>query len=122
EEKSIAAASFGQVHRATTHDGRNIALKIRYPNIEAKLEVDMTLFGIAVPLFNIFVPKVDLKVIYREMRMALETELDYRQEAAYTRTIHENFKHFSPTINNQAGAGDVVIPEVLDEYSTDSVI
>ncbi|MEZ4234292.1 MAG: AarF/UbiB family protein [Polyangiaceae bacterium] len=122
EEKSIAAASFGQVHRATTRDGQEIALKIRYPNIEAKLEVDMTLFGIAVPLFNIFVPKVDLKVIYREMRLALETELDYRQEAAYTRTIHDNFKNFSPRIDNAAGGGDVVIPEVLDEYTTDSVI
>lgn len=120
DPKSIAAASFGQVHRATTRSGQDIALKIRYPNIEAKLEVDMTLFGIAVPLFNIFIPKVDLKVIYREMRLALETELDYVQEAAYTRTIHKNFKGFVPSVNS--GPGAVVIPEVIDAYSTDSVI
>lgn len=120
EQQSIAAASFGQVHRATTRSGQDIALKIRYPNIEAQLEVDMMLFGIAVPLFNIFIPKVDLKVIYREMRLALETELDYVQEAAYTRTINRNFAGFVPSVS--FGASAVVIPEVIDEYSTDSVI
>ncbi|MBX3181562.1 MAG: AarF/ABC1/UbiB kinase family protein [Polyangiaceae bacterium] len=119
----LAAASFGQVHRAETHDGRQLALKIRYPDIQAKLAVDMALFGVAVPLFNIFIPKVDLSVIYREMRLALETELDYEQEAAYTRTIHQNFQGFQPTLGGSVRpSGQVVIPEVVDEFSTSSVI
>ena len=112
EEKCIAAASFGQVHRATTKKGERIALKIRYPGIQAKLKADMTFMKFAVPLFNIFIPKVDLKVIYREMRLALETELDYAQEAAYTRRIHDNFE----------GVPHIFIPRVIDEYTTDSVI
>lgn len=112
EKGAAAAASFGQVHRAVTHDGQELALKVRYPDIVMKLDVDLALFSAAVPLFNVFVPKVKLKSIYREMRTALENELNYRQEAEYTRTIHDNM----------AGLEHTVVPEVFDEFTTDRVI
>ncbi len=112
EHQAVAAASFGQVHRAVTKDGREVALKVRYPDVEMKLDVDMALFGIAVPMFNVFVPKVKLKVVYSEMQQALKTELDYHQEADYTRTVHQNLK----------GMDRTVVPEVFSDISTDSVI
>ena len=100
------------MHRAVTKDGREVALKVRYPDVEMKLDVDMALFGIAVPMFNVFVPKVKLKVVYSEMQQALKTELDYHQEADYTRTVHQNLK----------GMDRTVVPEVFSDISTDSVI
>lgn len=109
---AIAAASFGQVHRARTLDGDDVALKVRYPDVEVKLAVDLKLASIAVPLFSIFVPKMNLRTIQREMSLALTTELDYEQEAAYTRTVHENLRDFP----------GVVVPKVYDEYTTGSVI
>lgn len=112
EHQAVAAASFGQVHRATTKDGRQVALKVRYPDVEMKLDVDMGLFGIAVPMFNVFVPKVKLKVVYNEMQQALKTELNYHQEADYTRTIHDNLNGIERTI----------VPEVFADISTDSII
>jgi ubiquinone biosynthesis protein len=110
--ESVNAASFGQVHRARLKDGRDVALKVKYPDIDLKLSIDFAILRRAVPFFNIFVPKLKLQVIYDEVRRAFETELDYRQEAEYTRMIGKNL----------AGFPGVTIPEVVDEYTTGSVI
>lgn len=112
EHEALAAASFGQVHKAITKDGKIICLKIRYPDLEMKLAIDLFLFGTAVYLFNLFTPLADLRPVYREMREALQTELDYEQEAEYTRTIHENMKDFP----------QFWVPAVLEEYTTRGVI
>lgn len=112
EHQSVNAASFGQVHRATLRDGRRVALKVRYADIRLKLSIDLAIVRFAVPLFNVFVPKVKLGVIYEEVKRALETELDYRQEAEYTRMIGANMRDVE----------GIVIPAVVDDYTTESVI
>jgi predicted unusual protein kinase regulating ubiquinone biosynthesis (AarF/ABC1/UbiB family) len=112
DHESVAAASFGQVHRARLKDGTNVALKIKYPDVELKLSIDLFFFGIAVRLFNVFLPRIALRPIYLEMRRALSTELDYEQEARFTRTIHANFKDREGTR----------IPRVIDELTTRDVI
>ncbi len=112
DETAVAAASFGQVHRAVLKDGRQVALKIQYEDVRMKLKCDLFVFRCAVPLFNIFVPKIRLKTIYEEVHMALETELDYRQEAEYTRMIRANLDEVP----------SVFVPEVIDEYTTHYVI
>jgi ubiquinone biosynthesis protein len=110
--ESVNAASFGQVHRARLKDGRDVALKVKYPDIDLKLSIDLGNVRRAVPFFNIFVPKVKLAVIYEEVRRAFVTELDYRQEAEYTRMIGENLADFP----------GITIPEVVEEYTTGSII
>lgn len=112
DHEAIAAASFGQVHRARTRDGVDVALKIRYPDVEEKLAVDMALLGIGVRLFNVLLPKLDLMPIFEEVRRALTTELDYEQEARFTRIIHANFED----------RDGVVIPGVIDELTTRDII
>lgn len=112
DQDAVAAASFGQVHRATTKDGRAVALKVQYEDVRLKLQCDMFVLRCAVPLFNIFVPKVRLRTIYEEIRAALETELDYRQEAEYTRRIGANLRALP----------HVFVPEVVEEYTTQFVI
>ncbi|MEM9860346.1 MAG: AarF/UbiB family protein [Myxococcota bacterium] len=112
EKRACAAASFGQVHRATTKDGRSVALKVRYPDIKLKLACDLSALRLAVPFFNLFVPKVPLGAIYGEIGRALEAELDYRSEARFGRIIRKNL----------AEMAGVSIPEVIDEHSTDSVL
>jgi ubiquinone biosynthesis protein len=108
----IAAASFGQVHRARTEEGEEVALKIKYPGIEEKLVVDLWLFGIAVRMFNVFLPNISLTPVLRESRRALSTELDYEQEAAFTREVWGNFVDVEGT----------TIPRVVDALTTRDVI
>ncbi len=112
DPEAVAAASFGQVHRAVTKNGDELALKVRYPDIVMKLSVDLFLFGIAVPMFNIFVPKIKLKTVYAEMRQALEAELDYKDEATNTALIHDNLSDL-PHIH---------VPKVFNEFTTSSII
>jgi predicted unusual protein kinase regulating ubiquinone biosynthesis (AarF/ABC1/UbiB family) len=111
-KEAVAAASFGQVHRVRTHAGEDIALKIRYADIADKLAVDLLILRIAVPLFNIFIPKIRLDAIYDEMRTVLNAELDYRLEAEYGARIRENLRTL-PRVH---------VPRVIAEYSTDNVI
>lgn len=110
--EAVAAASFGQVHRARLKDGRDVAVKVRYPDVEMKLQCDLAAMRIAVPLFNRFIPKVPLKDIYREIGRALSTELDYEQEALFTERIEENMR---PVEN-------VLVPRVVREHTSNGVI
>ncbi|MGF1468442.1 MAG: ABC1 kinase family protein [Sandaracinaceae bacterium] len=112
DESAVAAASFGQVHRGVTLDGREVALKVKYPDVEGKLRVDLVVFRLSVNLFNLLVPRLDLGAVYTEMSRALRTELDYVQEARFTREIGSRF----------LDRDGVVIPEVIDELSSPDVI
>lgn len=112
DEKPTAAASFGQVHKALTPQGEDVALKIRYPDAEAKLAVDLWTLRRMLPLFNVFVPHLSLAPIYGEISRALRTELDYEQEARFTQIVHENFRDV-PRIH---------VPRVLTEYTRNDVI
>lgn len=110
--EAVAAASFGQVHRARLKDGRDVAVKVQYPDIEMKLQCDLAAMRVAIPLFNRFVPKVPLKEIYKEIGRALSTELDYEQEARFTERIEENMR---PVEN-------VHVPRVVHEHTSSGVI
>ncbi len=112
DEAPKAAASFGQVHKARTPQGEDVALKIRYPDAEAKLAADLFTLRAMLPLFNVFLPQLSLAPIFGEVSRALRTELDYEQEARFTQTIHENFRDH-PRIH---------VPRVLSEYTRRDVI
>ena len=55
------------MHRARTKDGQDVALKIKYADVERQLAVDLGLMRRVVPAFNIFVPKIGLEVIAEEL-------------------------------------------------------
>lgn len=112
DEHASAAASFGQVHRATLVDGQRVALKIRYPDAELQLATDLGVLSVMLPLFNLFAPQVRLRPIFDEMRRALTLELDYEQEARFTETVHANL----------AGLERVTVPRVIRELTRRDVI
>ncbi len=113
ERDAVNAASFGQVHRAVTKDGRRVALKIQYPGIRTRLACDLWVGRRAAPFFAIFAPvKVNLGLILDEVQRSLTEELDYRKEAEFGTRIRENL----------VGIEDLVVPEVLPEHSSRSVL
>ncbi len=117
DEHATAAASFGQVHRAITHEGEKVALKIRYPDVDTKLAVDLGVMRFVLPLFGMFVPQMNLRPIREEISRALTTELDYDAEARFTEIVHKNF---GGTMS--ADAGRITIPRVLRDLTRPSVI
>ena len=78
----IAAASIGQVHRAVTHDGRAVAVKVQYPGVDEAIRADLDNVGLLFGAIGMLFPGIDPKPLVEELRDRLIEELDYRLEAA----------------------------------------
>src|SRR6266545_8191670 len=87
EEEAFAAASIGQVHRATLRDGSRVAVKVQYPGITDALESDMANAGILVRLAKALAPGLDAKAVAGELRERVLEELDYEYEAQNQRAF-----------------------------------
>lgn len=112
EDEPMAAASIGQVHRAVTHDGRAVAVKVQYPGVDEAVTADLEntdlLFGVMSMLF----PGMDPGPIVDELRVRLVEELDYRTEAAHQRLFADHFR----------GHPFIHVPDVVGELSTSRVL
>jgi predicted unusual protein kinase regulating ubiquinone biosynthesis (AarF/ABC1/UbiB family) len=112
EPEAFAAASIGQVHRAVLRDGRRVAVKIQYPNIDRIVEADLgNLYRVLKSVVGL-VSKVDFEPIWKELRARLREELDYLHEAERIRRMTEL----------HAGVPEIVIPQVVEEASTARIL
>jgi ubiquinone biosynthesis protein len=85
----LASASLGQVHRARTRDGRDVAVKVLYPGIERSVAVDLAMARVALWLFD-WIAIADLMQVYRELRESLLGEMDYLREGRAGEEIAAN--------------------------------
>src|SRR3954470_545073 len=92
EEEAFAAASIGQVHRATLHDGSRVAVKIQYPGVADALESDVANMGILVRLARALAPGLDAKAVASELRERVLEELDYEFEAQNQRAFARAYR------------------------------
>jgi predicted unusual protein kinase regulating ubiquinone biosynthesis (AarF/ABC1/UbiB family) len=83
DEEPIAAASIGQVHRARTRDGRDLALKIQYPGIARSIDSDVDHAMTLVKLARFLPGGFDLDPIVAEAKRQLHQEADYLAEAGF---------------------------------------
>ena len=77
----VAAASIGQVHRATAADGRDLALKIQYPGVARSITSDIDNVAALLRLFNLLPLDIDVAGIAAEAKRQLAQEADYVSEA-----------------------------------------
>jgi predicted unusual protein kinase regulating ubiquinone biosynthesis (AarF/ABC1/UbiB family) len=109
EDTSTASASLGQVHRATTLDGRALAVKLQYPDMQSAVEADLNqlrvIFGIHARMGS---AGVDTRQMLEEIGDRLREELDYELEA----------KHMALYGIIFAGHDQVRVPEVVAELTT----
>jgi len=108
----IAAASIGQVHRATTHDGQDVAVKIQYPGVDEAIRTDLDSSDLLFNVMGLIFPGMDPKPIVAELRERLTEELDYRNEA-------QNQTRFATAYE---GHPTIHVPRVLERYSTGRVL
>ena len=86
-QEAFAAASIGQVHRATTKDGAKVAVKIQYPGIAEAVETDLRNAQMLFPLVKRLAPGLDVKALAQELRERIGDELDYEVEAQNHRAM-----------------------------------
>ena len=112
DERAFAAASIGQVHRATTVDGDDVAVKIQYPGVAEAVETDLRNATLLLPLVKRLAPGLDAKALAGEMRDRIGEELDYELEAQNQRQIERLMR----------GHPFVLVPRVHTELSTRRVL
>jgi predicted unusual protein kinase regulating ubiquinone biosynthesis (AarF/ABC1/UbiB family) len=91
EETPAAAASIGQVHRATWSDGRTVAVKVQYPGAGDALVSDLDQLARLARLFAVIQPGMDVKPLVRELKSRVVEELDYELEAESTTAFAEAY-------------------------------
>ncbi len=79
--KPSAAASLGQVHRATTLEGAALACKLQYPDMQSAVEADLNQLDLLFGLHRQFSPGIDTREVAKEIGDRLREELDYQHEA-----------------------------------------
>jgi predicted unusual protein kinase regulating ubiquinone biosynthesis (AarF/ABC1/UbiB family) len=79
--RPFAAASIGQVHRAVTRDGRDLAIKVQYPGVRASIDSDIDNLGALLRLPGLLPRGIDLAPMLAEAKRQLHAEADYAAEA-----------------------------------------
>jgi predicted unusual protein kinase regulating ubiquinone biosynthesis (AarF/ABC1/UbiB family) len=108
EHKAAAAASLGQVHRATAHDGTALACKLQYPDMASVVEADLRQLRLIFGLYERYDKAISTRHIHDELSARLREELDYAREARH-------MKLYAAMLKKEA---NVHVPGVIDEMST----
>jgi predicted unusual protein kinase regulating ubiquinone biosynthesis (AarF/ABC1/UbiB family) len=118
DETPIAAASIGQVYRATTHDGREVAVKVQYPGIAEAVETDLRNMNMLFPLIKRLAPGLDVKAVAGELKERIGEELDYEIEAQHQRQVSRAFRGHPfvtvPTVDTAMSTRRVLVSEYIE--------
>ncbi|MGB6910882.1 MAG: AarF/ABC1/UbiB kinase family protein [Methyloceanibacter sp.] len=112
EREAAASASLGQVHRARGHDGRNLAAKLQYPDMQSAVEADLKQLSLLFSIHRRMRPAIETSEMMQEIAARLREELDYGLEARHTRLYGLIF----------AGDPLIRVPEVVPELSTQRLL
>jgi predicted unusual protein kinase regulating ubiquinone biosynthesis (AarF/ABC1/UbiB family) len=103
DDQPVAAASIGQVHRATWNDGRSVAVKIQYPGAGNAIINDFNQLARIGRLFGVLAPGLDVKPLLEELRTRVAEELDYEMEAQSQQAFADAYRD-DP---------DIFVPDVI---------
>ena len=110
--RPMASASLAQVHRATLHDGREVAVKVQRPDVRAALAADLQTLRVAVRAIEGLEGSLGFALLLDQLEASLARELDFALEAASAGRMAANF----------GGSPAVRIPEVVPEFTRARVL
>ncbi|MFE1592521.1 ABC1 kinase family protein [Nocardia sp. NPDC058705] len=111
-ETSIAAASIGQVHRARLHDGRVVAVKVKYPGVERAVHADISNLEFLGKMGKTMLPSLADTGVLEEVADNLRSELDYEREARTQHRVAQRYR----------GHPFITVPDSIEEFCTHNVL
>ncbi len=115
EEKPLASASIGQVHRAILKNGRRVVVKVQKPGAEKQIKQDLEILEELVKRVSShweIARQWDIEGLFEEFAYVLRNELDYEREGRNAETFRKNF------LKDET----VYVPEVFWEYTTSKIL
>jgi predicted unusual protein kinase regulating ubiquinone biosynthesis (AarF/ABC1/UbiB family) len=112
DKEASAAASLGQVHRATTLDGRSIACKLQYPDMSSVVEADLKQLKLIFNIYRRYDKAIEPSAIHKELADRLREELDYFREA-------KQMELYRNILNDET---NIHVPEVVQELCGERLI
>ncbi len=112
EKEAAAAASLGQVHKAITNDGKDVACKLQYPDMQSAIQADLNQLKILFSLYESYDKAIKTSNIYDELKARLNEELDYELESRHQKLYTDILKD-EPNVH---------VPEVIDDLSTSRLL
>lgn len=110
--KPIAAASIGQVHRAQTKDGRDLAIKVQYPGVRESINSDVDNVSTLINLTGLLPKGVDIEPLLEDTKTQLHEEADYEREGKYITLFREAL----------ADSEDFEVPELHADLTTKNIL
>ena len=110
--RPFAAASIGQIHRARTHDGQDLAIKVQYPGVRASIDSDIDNVAGLLRVVGVLGRDLDLTPVLSEAKAQLHAEADYMAEAGH-------LARFGALL---AGDRDYVLPRLHSDLTTSQVL
>lgn len=112
EPRPIAAASIGQVHRALTRDGDNLAIKVQYPGVRESIDADIDNVATLLRISGLLPKELDIAPLLTAAKEQLHEEADYIREG-------EQMRRYAQRLKDEPG---FVVPRLYSEMTTQRVL
>ncbi|CAN5474774.1 AarF/ABC1/UbiB kinase family protein [soil metagenome] len=125
DTEPAAAASIGQVYKATTQEGRLVAVKVQYPGVADAVESDMRNLRMLSPILRKLMPGLDVSDVLEELRERIVEECDYELEAANHRQLARFWRDHPfiavPGVDTQHSRRRVLVTDWVDGIGFDEI-
>lgn len=111
-QEAIAAASLGQVHKAKSLEGQELACKLQYPDMSSAVEADLKQLRFAMSIYQRYDKAIDASEIYKELSARIREELDYVREG-HNMALYKLMLNDEPAIH---------VPDLVENSSTDRLL
>ena len=111
-QEAVAAASLGQVHKAESLDGKTVACKLQYPDMNSAVEADLKQLRLAMSIYQRYDNAINASEIYKELSARIREELDYIREG-------RNMALYRLMLAKEE---TVHVPDLIETVSTDRLL
>ncbi|MDY8111097.1 AarF/ABC1/UbiB kinase family protein [Fulvimarina sp. 2208YS6-2-32] len=124
-DRPIAAASIGQVHRALTHDGRDLAIKVQYPGVRQSIDSDIDNVATLLRMTGMIPRELDIAPLLAEAKRQLHEEADYHREAEclveFRALLKDDPRFVLPAFHADFSSKDVLAMSYIDSAPIESL-